>query len=38
MLYSDADVAFEKEGPKACDRNGSFAKMYKEMLQKLTGQ
>jgi len=38
LLYSDADVAFEKQGPKACDRNGSFAKMYKETLQKLTGQ
>jgi len=37
MLYSDADVAFEKQGPKACDRNGSFAKTYKEILQKLTG-
>jgi hypothetical protein len=36
-LYSDADVAFEKQGPKACDRTGSFAKLYKETLQKLTG-
>jgi hypothetical protein len=37
-LYSDADVAFEKQGPKVCDRDGSFAKMYKDTLQKLTGQ
>jgi hypothetical protein len=34
-IYSDADVAFEKEGPKACDRNGGFAKVYNETLQKL---
>jgi hypothetical protein len=37
-LYSEADVAFEKQGPKVCDREGSFAKMYKDTLQKLTGQ
>ncbi len=36
-VYSDADVAFEKQGPKACDRNGNFAKLYQETLQKLTG-
>ncbi len=36
-VYSDADVAFEKQGTRACDRNGSFAKTYKETLQKLTG-
>jgi tRNA U34 5-carboxymethylaminomethyl modifying enzyme MnmG/GidA len=38
VLYSEADMAFEKQGPKVCDRDGSFAKMYKEILQKLTGQ
>jgi hypothetical protein len=36
-VYSDADVALEKQGPKACDRDGNFAKLYKETLQKLTG-
>ncbi|MEA2992621.1 MAG: hypothetical protein QOD40_1541 [Alphaproteobacteria bacterium] len=36
-VYSDADVAFEKEGPKVCDRNGGFAKLYNETLQKLVG-
>jgi hypothetical protein len=35
--YSEADAALEKEGPKACERGGSFAKLYKETLQKLTG-
>jgi hypothetical protein len=38
VLYSEADMAFEKQGPKVCDRDGSFAKMYKAILQKLTGQ
>jgi hypothetical protein len=37
-FYSDADVAFENQGSKACDRNGPFAKLYNETLQKLTGQ
>jgi hypothetical protein len=37
-VYSDADVALEKQGPRACDRNGNFAKLYKETLQKLTGR
>lgn len=36
-LYSEADVVFEKQGPNACDRNGSFAKGYRETLQKMTG-
>jgi hypothetical protein len=36
-LYSEADIAFEKQGPTVCDRSGSFAKMFKETLQKLTG-
>lgn len=36
-LYSEADVQFEKQGPKACDRNGRFAKGFKETLQRLTG-
>jgi hypothetical protein len=36
-LYSEADVKFEQQGPKACDRSGSFAKGFKETLRKLTG-
>lgn len=36
-LYSEADIAFEKQGPTACDRNGSFAKTFRETLQKMTG-
>lgn len=36
-LYSEADIAFEKQGPAACDRNGSFAKGFRETLQKMTG-
>ncbi|GEM_PF-1590864 len=36
-LYSEADIEFEKQGPKVCDRNGSFAKTFKETLQKMTG-
>jgi hypothetical protein len=36
-IFSEADIAFEKQGPKACDRNGGFARIYKETLQKLTG-
>jgi hypothetical protein len=36
-VFSEADIALEKQGPKACDRDGSFAKLYKETLQKLTG-
>jgi hypothetical protein len=36
-LYSEADVQFEKQGPRACDRDGSFAKGFKETLQRLTG-
>jgi hypothetical protein len=37
-LYSEADIAFEKQGPKACDRNGPFARGFRQTLQKLTGQ
>ena len=37
-LYSEADIAFEKQGPKACDRNGAFAKGFRQTLQRLTGQ
>ena len=36
-LYSEADIQFEKQGPKACDRNGGFAKGFKDTLQRLTG-
>jgi hypothetical protein len=37
-VYSDADIAFEKQGPQACDRNGKFAKLYNDTLKKLTGR
>lgn len=36
-LYSEADIEFEKQGPKACDRNGSFAKGFQETLHRITG-
>lgn len=36
-LYSEADVKFERQGPKACDRNGNFAKGFRQTLQRLTG-
>jgi hypothetical protein len=36
-LYSEADVKFEHEGPKACDRSGNFAKQFRQTLQRLTG-
>jgi hypothetical protein len=36
-MYSAADIAFEKQGPAACDRNGSFAKEFRETLHKMTG-
>ncbi len=37
-VYSDADVAFEKQGAAACDRNGNFAKGFRQTLQDLTGR
>jgi len=36
-IYSAADVAFERQGPAACDRNGGFAKDFRQKLEKLTG-
>jgi hypothetical protein len=36
-VYSEADIAFERQGPAACDRNGDFAKGFVQTLQKLTG-
>ncbi len=36
-LYSEADVKFEQQGAKACDRNGNFAKGFRQTLQRLTG-
>lgn len=36
-VYSQADVAFERQGPTACDRNGKFAKGFRRTLQRLTG-
>jgi len=37
-LYSEADVKFERQGPKACDRDGKFAKGFGQTLQQLTGR
>ena len=37
-IYSEADLTFERQGPKACDRNGAFAKGFRQTLQKATGQ
>ena len=36
-VYSEADVTFERQGPAACDRNGDFAKGFRQALQRLTG-
>jgi hypothetical protein len=36
-IYSAADVAFERRGAAACDRNGSFAKDFRQTLERLTG-
>jgi hypothetical protein len=37
-IYSAADVAFERRGAAvACDRNGSFAKDFRQTLQRLSG-
>lgn len=36
-LYSEADVKFEQQGSKACDRNSGFAKGFRQTLQRLTG-
>jgi hypothetical protein len=36
-IYSKADVAFERQGPAACDRNGGFAQRFRQTLQRLTG-
>ena len=36
-IYSKADVAFERQGPAACDRNGGFAKRFRQTLQGFTG-
>jgi hypothetical protein len=33
-IYSAADVTFERQ---ACDRNGDFAKGFRETLQRLSG-
>ena len=37
-VYSEADIAFEKQGRAACDRNGNFAKGFRQTLQRVTGQ
>lgn len=36
-VYSEADKAFERQGPAACDRNGNFAKGFRQTLKRLTG-
>jgi len=36
-IYSEADSTFERQGAAACDRNGSFAKGFRETLQRLSG-
>ena len=36
-VYSEADVAFERQGPAACDRNGDFAKGFRQALQRVAG-
>lgn len=36
-VYSEADVTFERQGPAACDRNGDFAKGFRQTLQRVTG-
>ncbi len=36
-IYSEADMTFERQGPKACDRNGDFAKGFRQVLQRVTG-
>jgi hypothetical protein len=35
-IYS-ADVAFERRGAAACDRNGNFVKDFRQTLERLTG-
>ena len=36
-LYSEADIKFEQQGSKACDRSGDFAKDFRENLHRMTG-
>jgi hypothetical protein len=36
-ISSEADIAFERQGPGACDRNGGFAKGFRRTLQRWTG-
>ena len=36
-IYSEADVDFERQGSAACDRNGNFAKGFRQTLQRVTG-
>ena len=36
-VYSEADVAFERQGHKACDRKSDFAKGFLQTLQRVTG-
>lgn len=34
---SEADVAFERQRPAACDRDGGFANGFRQTLQRWTG-
>lgn len=36
-LYSEADMTFERQGRAACDRNGAFAKGFRQTLQRMIG-
>lgn len=36
-IYSEADATFERQGPKACDRDSNFAKGFRQTLQRVTG-
>src|SRR5689334_18265935 len=35
-IYSEADITFERQGSKACDRNSAFAKGFRQTLQRVT--
>jgi hypothetical protein len=35
-VYSEADLAFQKKMPKACERDGDFARFYRDTLHKVS--
>ncbi|HET7680417.1 MAG TPA: hypothetical protein VFK79_09820 [Xanthobacteraceae bacterium] len=37
VIDREADVAFERQGPAACDRNGGFAQGFRPTLQRWFG-